>query len=66
MDPVRTAAIAPAVVSAAGTVLAAWVRGRAQRQPQRAGQQPTGRGKPVPTAATSTVVGRELRPDDCQ
>jgi len=66
MHPVTTAVITTAVIGSAGTVPAARVQGRAQRPARRAGQQPAAPGKPVPTAATSTVTGRELRPDDCQ
>ena len=46
MDPVTTAAVVVAVISSAGTVLAAWVQGRAQR-PAGGGQQVTNRhGQP--------------------
>jgi len=42
MDPVTTAAVVVVVISSAGTVLAAWVQGRAQR-PAGGGQQVTNR-----------------------
>lgn len=63
MDPV-TVAVVTAVISAAGTVLAAWVQARAQRTAKRAGRQAANPGEPVPAAGTSTAAGRELRPDD--
>ena len=63
MDPV-TVAVVTAVISAAGTVLAAWVQARAQRPAKRAGRQASGPGEPVSAAGTSTATGRELRPDD--
>ena len=64
MDPVTTAAMVTAVISAAGTVLAAWVQGRAQRSARRSGQQNADQGEPVSVAGTDTVAGQELRPDD--
>jgi hypothetical protein len=39
MDPVTTAAVAAAAISAVDTVLAAWIQTRAQRS-GRGGQQP--------------------------
>ena len=52
MDPVTTAAVT-AVISSAGTVLAAWVQGRAKR----GGRQAAGQDKPVPEAGTGVVTG---------
>jgi hypothetical protein len=64
MDPVTTAAVVTAVISAAGTVLAAWVQGRAQRSASRGRQQPADPGEPASAAGTNTTAGREPRPDD--
>src|SRR5438128_9385737 len=64
MDPVTTVAVVTAVISAAGTVLAAWVQGRAQRSASPSGQQTADQGEPVSAAGTNTAAGRELPPDE--
>jgi hypothetical protein len=63
MDPV-TVAVVTAVIGAAGTVLAAWVQGRAQRSAERADRQAADPGEPVPEAGTRAVTSRELLSDD--
>jgi hypothetical protein len=63
MDPV-TLAVVTAVIGAAGTVIAAWVQGRAQRSAKRADRHATDPGEPVLEATTSTLTDRELLPDD--
>ncbi len=64
MGPVTTAAVVTAIISAAGTVLAAWVQARAQRPAKHADRLAAAPAEPTSTAGTSTVTGRELRPDD--
>lgn len=62
MDPVMTAAVVTAVISAAGTVLAAWVQGRAQRLAKDAARQAADQGEPEARASTATE--REPLADD--
>ena len=61
MDPVTTAAVVTAVISAAGTVLAAWVQGRAQRP---AGHREPPPGRDGSAAGVGATGERELPPDD--
>jgi membrane protein required for beta-lactamase induction len=60
MDPVMTAAVVTAVIGAVGTVLAAWVQGRAQRSAKRADRQAAESGEP----AASTMTDPEFLPND--
>jgi hypothetical protein len=75
MDPATMTAIVTAVIGAVGTVLGAWVGGRAQRQlrrersrPSPAGDRATGnridQGTRVQVTEAGAVTGRELLPDD--
>jgi hypothetical protein len=73
MDPVMTAAVVTAVIGAVGTVLAAWVQGRAQRSAKpadrvRPAEQPPSRcrderfARPWMCAAEVTDEFSSLRP----
>jgi hypothetical protein len=79
MEPFTMWAAVTAVIDAAGTVLAAWVRGRTRRQPARddeslpspAGCLPPGSRVTVLggyglVIEAGTATGRELPPDDHQ
>ena len=55
MDPVMTAAVVTAVIGAVGTVLAAWVQGRAQRSAKPADTV-------CPAEHRETLPGRAIRP----
>jgi hypothetical protein len=61
MDPVMTAAVAAAAISAVGTVLAAWIQNRAQR-PGRGGHRTADPGEP--TAGASAMASRADEADD--
>jgi hypothetical protein len=62
MDPVATPQVVAAVISSAGTVLTAWLRGRARRHGVRGGRQAAGRdGSAV--AGNGCAAGRDC-PDD--
>jgi hypothetical protein len=77
MDPATVLAIVTAVISAVGTIVGAWVAGRAQRQPRR-GQSPGGQAGDLPASSridqgtrvrvigAGTATGREILPDDHQ
>jgi len=76
MDPAMTAAVVPAVIGAAGAVLGAWVRTRAQRPSQQDGSRSGDAGHVPPddpvadpgeyrlVIEVGTVADRELLPDD--
>jgi phage tail tape-measure protein len=64
MDSVTTAAVGTAVISAAGTVLAAWIQSRTQRSGRVDGQQPADSHESG--AEVRAVTSRESRPDDCR
>ena len=74
MEPATVVAIGTAVIGAVGTIVGAWVGGRAQRQPRgeqsqagQAGDLPASRidqGTRVQAIEAGTVTGRELLPDD--
>jgi hypothetical protein len=62
MDPVTTAEVVTAVISSTGTVLAAWLQGRAQRQASHGGQQATGQDSSA-TTRNRSVPDRDSSDD---
>jgi len=75
MEPATVVAIVTAVIGAVGTIVGAWVGGRAQRRP-RGGESQAGQAGDLPASSridqgtrvqaieAGTVTGRELLPDD--